>query len=113
MESPYSAGHSIVVIAVKDHSVVPEFLTTFLKSSQSSDIANSVAVLHNTRFDSYRIGSDVYHVGNLPRYTQVSLWFTQFPWLVTVFVLLICFLLAVWIRVWLRKRARVRLQGTE
>jgi cellulose synthase (UDP-forming) len=113
MESPYSAGHSVIVIAVKDHSVVPNFLTTFLRTSQSSDIANSVAVLHGTRFDSYRIGSDVYHVGNLPWYMQVSLWFTQFPWLVNVFVLFICFVLAVWIRVWLRRRARVRLQGTE
>jgi len=113
MESPYSAGHSIVVIAVKDHTVVPEFLTTFLKSSQSSDINFSVAVLHGAQFDSYQIGSDIYHVGNLPWYTQISLWFTQFPWLVNVFVLLICFLLAVWIRVWLRRRARVRLQGAE
>jgi cellulose synthase (UDP-forming) len=113
LESPYSAGHSIVVIAVKDHTVVPEFLTTFLKTSQSSDINFSVAVLHAVRFDSYQIGSDFYHVGNLPWYTQVSLWFTQFPWLVNVFVLFICFLLAVWIRVWLRRRARVRLQGSE
>ncbi len=93
--------------------MVPEFLTTFLKTSQSSDIAYSVAVLHGTRFESYQIGSDVYHVGNLPWYTQISLWFTQFPWLVNVFVLLICFILAVWIRVWLRRRARVRLQGSE
>jgi cellulose synthase (UDP-forming) len=111
LESPYSAGHSVVVVALKDHTVTAAFLDNFLKNSQSSDIANSVAVLHNGKFESYRIGSDVYHVGNLPLLMQISLWFTMFPWTIVLVVIFIAFFLSIWTRVWLRRRARKRLQG--
>ncbi|MHB1022880.1 MAG: UDP-forming cellulose synthase catalytic subunit [Acidobacteriaceae bacterium] len=113
IESPYKSGRSVVVIAVKDHAAVPQFLTAFLKADQSSDIANSVSVLHGNTFDSYRIGSNVYHVGYLSLWTQLTLWFSQFPWMIVVLVLVVCILMAVWLRAWLRRRARKRLQGED
>ena len=113
IESPYSQGRSVVVIAVKDHATMPQFLKAFLEVAQSSEIGQSVSVMHGSRFDSYRIGSDVYHVGDLSLLTQFGLWFSMFPWVVVIFVLIICFIMAVWIRVWLRRKARRRLQATE
>ena len=73
-----------MVIALRDHTVVPNFLSVFLKTSQSSDISQSVSVLHGSRFVSYRIGNDVYQVGSLSTWIQLNMLFSEFPWLIVV-----------------------------
>jgi cellulose synthase (UDP-forming) len=103
----------VLIVALRDHTVVPNFLSVFLKSSQSSDISQSVSVLHGTRFVSYRIGNDVYKVGSLSIWTQVNMLFSEFPWLIVVSTLFFCFFMAVLIRSMLRRRARARLQGND
>jgi len=113
IESPYSSGHSVVVIAVRDSANVPLFLTAFLQVAQSSEIANSVSVLHGNKFDSFRIGSNYYHLGYINPWAQLSLWFQNYPWLLVLGVVLTCCMLAVWLRVFLRRRARRRLAGRE
>ena len=113
IEWPRGSNRSVVVIALRDHSVVPKFLDVFLKTSQSSDISQSVSVLHESRFISYRIGDDVYHVGSIPWWTQMNILFSEFPWLVVVCMVIVCVLMAGLIRANLRRRARARLQGTE
>ena len=110
---PARSTHSVVVIALRDHNVIPSFLTTFLRVSQSSDIAQSVSVLHGTQFSSYRIGNDVYEVGSLSRWVSLQLYFQRYPWLVVILVFAACLLLASLLRVWLRRRARLRLQGED
>ena len=45
------------------------FMDTFMEVQQASDISGSVAVFHGTQFQSFRIGSEVYHVGVLPWWT--------------------------------------------
>jgi len=113
VEWPIGSTRSVVFIAVRDHNVVPKFLNTFLKYSQSSDISQSVAVLHGDRFTSYRIGSNVYHVGTLSWYIQLKMLFSAYPWLVVITTVVVCFLMAALIRAYLRRRARIRLQGTD
>ncbi|WP_213804931.1 UDP-forming cellulose synthase catalytic subunit [Granulicella sp. dw_53] len=113
IEWPSGSNRSVVMIALRDHTVVPNFLTVFLKTSQSSDISQSVSVLHGARFDSYRIGNDVYKVGSLSLWTRVNLLFSQFPWLIVVSTLFFCFFMAVLIRAMLRRHARARLQGSD
>ena len=113
IEWPSGSNKSVVVIALRDHSVVPNFINVFLKSSQSSDIEQSVSVLHGTRFVSYRIGNDVYHVGSLSPWVRFHMLFSEFPWLVVISTVIICILLAALIRAQLRRHARVRLQGNE
>ena len=113
LEWPAGSSRSVVVIALRDHRVVPEFLNVFLNTSQSSDISQSVSVLHGSRFTSYRIGSDVYRVGWLPPWTHVNMLFSQFPWLAVLSTIILCSLMAVLIRAMLRRHARSRLQGTE
>ena len=125
IEWPSGSSRSVVLIALRDHSVVPGFINTFLKYSQYSDISQSVAVLHGVsqrapgsdkdeaRFTSYRIGSSVYHVGSLSPWIQLTTLFSEFPWLVVITTVVVCVLMAALIRAYLRRRARMRLQGTD
>jgi cellulose synthase (UDP-forming) len=113
IESPMNSGRSVVLVALRDKSVVPEFLKVFLKTSQSSDISQSVSVLNGTRFVSYRIGSEVYHVGSLGWWIRLTQLFSQFPWLVVVVIVLFCVLMAALLRAILRRKARRRLQPVD
>ena len=113
IEWPSGSKRSVVLIALRDHSVVPKFLDAFLKTSQSSHISQSVSVLRGDDFTSYRIGNDVYHVGSLSWLIQLKMLATQFPWLVVLGVVIICVLIAAITRANLRRRARMRLQGNE
>jgi cellulose synthase (UDP-forming) len=112
VEWPSGSKQSVVVIALRDKSVVPNFLSTFLQTSQSSDISQSVSVLHGSHFSSYRIGNDVYRVGSLSLWLQLNMLFADYQWLMVISTLVVCFLLAVILRSALRRRARARLQGT-
>ena len=118
IESPYGSGdRSIVAIHLRDASAFPSFMDTFMDVQQSSDISGSVAILKgegpNFQFQSFRIGSKVYYVGNLPWWTRLTLWFMQVPWLAALIIIGLAFLMALWTRLWLRHRARARLRITE
>jgi cellulose synthase (UDP-forming) len=113
IESPFLPGRSVVAIHLRDASTFESFIATFLKVQQASDIAGSVSVLHGVQFQSFRIGSGVYHVGVLPWWTMLTLWFMQVPWLAAVVVIILAFLLAIWTRQWLRQKARKRLKINE
>jgi cellulose synthase (UDP-forming) len=111
VEWPSGSSHSVVVIALRDKEVVPNFLSVFLRTSQSSDVSQSVSVLHGSRFTSYRIGNDVYHVGTLSPWIKLNMLFEQYQWLTVLSILGVCILIAVILRSILRKKARSRLQG--
>jgi cellulose synthase (UDP-forming) len=115
IKSPYGPGgdRSIVAIHLKDAASFEPFMSTFIKVQQSSAIGGSVSVLHAAQFQSFRVGSDIYHVGVLPWWTRLTLWFMEVPWLAAVVVMVLAFLLAVWTRQWLRSKARARLRMTE
>ena len=99
-----------VAIRLKDSATFKPFMQTFLYVQQASDIQGSVAMLLGTRFQSFRVGSAIYHVGILPWWTKLTLWFMEVPWLAAVVVLVLAFLLAIWTRQWLRQKARSRLK---
>jgi cellulose synthase (UDP-forming) len=115
IESPFDPGgnRSVVAIHLKDASSFEPFMSTMITVQQSSDISGSVSVLHGSQFQSFRIGSEVYHVGVLPWWTRLTLWFMEVPWLAAVVVIILAFLIAIWTRQWLRGRARARLKMTE
>ncbi len=109
--SPYGQGgsRSIVAIHLKDGTVFEPFMNTFMAVQQSSDISGTVSVLHGTQFQSFRLSSEVYHVGVLPWWVQLRLWAAEYPWLIALVIVLLAFLVAIWIRQWLRAKARARL----
>jgi cellulose synthase (UDP-forming) len=111
IKSPYdvASSRSIVAIHLKDGAAFAPFMDAFLEVQQSHDISGSVAVFHGAQFASFRIGSEVYHVGVLPWWIYLMLWFTERPWLAALVVIVLAFLVAIWTRQWLRSRARERL----
>jgi cellulose synthase (UDP-forming) len=113
IESPWASGRTVVAVEMKDASVFEPMMGGFLESAQSSAVSGTVALLSGRRFESYRIGKTVYHVGALPWWTALSLWFSEVPWMVDLVVLAISLIFAVWIRGWLRARARRRLMVIE
>ena len=112
IKSPYgsSGDRSVVAIHLKDAAAFEPFMAAFIKVQQSSEISGSVSVLHGDDFQSFRIGADVYHVGVLPWWTRLTLWFMEVPWLAAVVVMVLAFLLAIWTRQWLRSKALSRLK---
>jgi cellulose synthase (UDP-forming) len=115
IKSPYDSGdsRSIVAIHLKDAPTFEPFMSTLMYVQQASDIQGSVSVLMGTRFQSFRVGNSVYHVGSLPWWTRLTLWFMEVPWLAAVVVLVLAFMLAIWTRQWLRHKARARLRMVE
>ena len=112
LEWPRGSNRSVVVIALRDHAAVTGFLTAFLEKAESSEISQSVSVLHGRGFVSYRIGNTVYRVGSLSLWLRLNLLFSQFPWLMVISTMVICLVLATLFRSMLRRHARMRLQGT-
>jgi len=115
IKSPFSPDqvHSVVAIHFRDASIFEPFMSSFITVQQASDISGSVAVLHGAHFDSFRVGAQVYNVGVLPWWTRLRLWMMPYPWLVALVAVVLSFLLANWMRQWLRGRARARLRGME
>ncbi|HEU5342389.1 UDP-forming cellulose synthase catalytic subunit [Edaphobacter sp.] len=108
---PNRSGHSAVLIVLRDTSEVPAFVTSFFNSAQSSDISQTVSVLHGTRFASYRIGNVVYGVGSLSVWVRINIFFARYPWAMAAVIALCCILLAILARAVLRRRARARLDA--
>jgi len=120
IQSPYDVAgdRSIVAIQLKDATVFEQFLGTFLRVQQSSDIAGTVSVLRSSQFGgsqfhSFRIGSAAYQVGALDWFTRLTLRLAGYAWLVALGVIAFCFLLALLIRRALRSKARARLTMIE
>ena len=115
IKSPYGPGddRSIVAIHFKDAASFEPFMATLIKVQQSSEISGSVAVLHSKQFQSFRIGADVYHVGVLPWWTALELWFMANPYLVPLVGIPLAIVLSIWVRQWLRNKARARLKMIE
>ncbi|HEX4038174.1 MAG TPA: UDP-forming cellulose synthase catalytic subunit [Acidobacteriaceae bacterium] len=113
VESPFESGRTVVLVDMRNAQNFDPMMTSLLETAQSSAVSGTVALLSGTKFESYRIGNNVYHVGILPWWTALSLWFMQVPWMVDLVVLAISFIFAIWIRGWLRAKARRRLQLME
>jgi cellulose synthase (UDP-forming) len=113
IEWPSGSKRSVVLVLMRDDAAVPSFLSAFLRTSQSSGIAQSVSVLHGEQFSSYRIESPVYYVGDISPFTRTAMIFQEFPWLIAVVVVILCFLMAVLLQAKLRRQARLRLQTSE
>jgi cellulose synthase (UDP-forming) len=113
IESPSSPDRSIVLIALQQNSSVNTFEDVFLERSQSRDISNSVALLRNSKFESYRLNGATYHVGDISWYAMMRIWLTQYFVLLLLVVTSLSFVVALWIRKWLSNRARQRLKLAE
>ena len=113
IESPYAAGHSIVLILLPNRDSDNRWLGLFLSVAQSSAISGGLSVVQDARFVSYSVRRGAYHVGSLPWPFRVHLWLTKAPWTIPGGVLACCLPLALCARGWLVRHAAARLNGSK
>jgi len=94
VESPFFAGRSIVMVAIRNDMAVDEFADVFLDRSQSSDIAHTVSLLRNGAFASYALDTPEYHVGVISPYSLLRLWLAEHFWLLLAAVSLLSLVVA-------------------
>ena len=109
VESPWHTERSIVTITLKQSESATPFIDAFWKVGESSDISESVSVLHGSTFSSYRVGDRFYHVGQLPWWERLRYWLVEFPWIIVPTTFILGLFVVPWIRLRLDKRARARL----
>ena len=112
-EWPRGSARTVVVVLLRDPVASANFAAAFLENSQSSAISQTVSVLRGTRFASYRIGYGCYRVGRIPLLARAAIVLTEFPWLIVLVVAIFSFPMAALIWAMVRRRARVRLQGSD
>lgn len=113
--SPFAphSNRSVVVIHYRNAALFEPMMKTLLDVQQASDISGSVCVYTGGQFQSYRLGDKTYHVGELSIMKRMEMFFMRYPWLAAVLVMGLAFLLAIWMRLWLRVHARSRLRPNE
>jgi len=110
LEWPLGSSHSVVLIALRDDTAAPGFLSSFLEPSPPSSIAKSVGVLRGPAFSSYQIGDRTYSVGTLPLWIRIHLFVSQFPAALVLISTFVCFLMAIMLRGIFRRQASERLE---
>jgi cellulose synthase (UDP-forming) len=112
-EWPRGSRRSAVVVVLRDAVAAENFVTAFAEISQTSAISQSVSVLHGTSFSSYRIGDNVYRVGEIPLPARAEMLLAEFPWMIILPAAIFCYLMAMLLWVMVRRHARMRLQTGE
>jgi cellulose synthase (UDP-forming) len=113
IEWPRRSNRSVVAIVLRDAGTASNFVAAFLDKSQTSEIAQSVSVLHGEQFSSYQVGTTSYRVGKISLVTRVAGVFQDAPWLIAIVTVISCFLMSALIQAALRRHARLRLQPEE
>jgi hypothetical protein len=112
-EWPRGSERSVVVVLLHDPAAAGNFVEAFLQNSQSPAISQSVSVLHGTSFSSYRIGDEVYRVGQISLPARAEIVLAEFPWMIVLLAVIFCYLMATLLWAMVRRRARARLQSFE
>jgi hypothetical protein len=99
-----------VLIVLQDSATADTFTSVLLDRSHSGDIANSVSLLRNAKFESYAVDGETYHVGNISWYAKMRIWMTQYFLSLLLVVSALTFFVAASIRDWFSKRANERLK---
>jgi cellulose synthase (UDP-forming) len=76
-------------------------------------ISQPASVLYGTSFSSYRIGDEVYHVGQISLPARAEIVLAEFPWMIVLLAVIFCYLMANLLWAMVRRRARARLQSYE
>jgi cellulose synthase (UDP-forming) len=113
IESPVAANRSIVLIALKDAGSSDVFTSVLFDRSHSGDLTGSVSLLRNAKFESYVVGDDFYHVGDVSSYSRMRIWLSQNFVLLLIAVMSLSFVIARWTRNWLQTQAHERLKLAE
>jgi cellulose synthase (UDP-forming) len=109
IESPVSAGRSIVTIVLRQKSAADKFAAALLDPSQSSGMAGSLTLLRDSTFQSFESNDVPYHVGDLSWFATMRLYLTRYFLLLLIVVLCLSFLTARFVYGWMAWHAQQRL----
>jgi cellulose synthase (UDP-forming) len=110
IQSPVSPDRSIVLIELKQDSAADLFADVFLDRSQSQDMAGTVSLLRNSKFESYAMNGKTYSVGDISWYAIMRDWLVRHYLLLLLAVTVFTFLSAWWIYQYLNWRFHERLK---
>jgi cellulose synthase (UDP-forming) len=110
IQSPASPDRSFVFVALKQNSCADEFAGVLLDRSQSRDISGSVSLLRDSKFHSYAMDGETYHVGNISYFALMRIYLTEHFLLLLLLVTLLSFVVARWVHAWLTLAAQERLK---
>jgi cellulose synthase (UDP-forming) len=113
IRSPSAPDRSIVAIELASDNAAAQYESVFLNRSQSDDIAGSLALLRNQRFESFRLNSPAYHTGNLTWFALMRLWMRRHFLLLLLGIALLVYITARWAHAWMAWHARERLKISE
>ncbi len=109
IESPVSAGRSIVTIMLRQNSAADKFAAALADPSQSSGVSGALTLLFDSTFQSFDGNKVSYHVGELSWLATMRLYLTRYFLLLLFVVLCLSFLTARFIYGWMAWHARQRL----
>ena len=102
---------SAMVFALHHPAEITDLRSAFSRVARTVSIRHHISLLRGSRFVSLRIGQHRHFVGLLPWWRRFSLLFGRWPVLLPAGLLLVTFPMAVVLRGFLRRRARLRLQA--
>jgi cellulose synthase (UDP-forming) len=109
IRSPYGNDRGMVVIAAKDDNSFGPMTAELLTQLPQDGIRDNVSVWQGGSFTSYRLFAASYLLGDSTPIESARLLLPQYPVLVALGLLAMCFVFAVWIRILIREKIRERL----
>jgi cellulose synthase (UDP-forming) len=113
IQSPVSPDRSFVLILLEQNSSANAFTGAFLDRSHPQNMNGSVSLLRNSKFESYRMDGNTYHVGNISHFALMRIYLTRYFLSLLLVVTLLSFVVARWVHGWLTLASRERLKLAE
>lgn len=108
--SPLNPGRSVVAISAVTPAGLDGLADLLERSSQNEGISGVVSLQVNGRFDSFRLTTENYVIGELEWRQAFYYWVGRYLWLVPVIVLTLALMLAQQLAKWVEWRANERLR---
>jgi hypothetical protein len=111
--SPLRADR-VVVAVVPGSEATNAVRALFTPSEREGPVYGGVAVSQNGRFESFLVGTQAYHAGELSQYQLATILVIEDYWLIPLFLLVFALMIAAWVR-WSTGRVaaeRLAAQGT-
>lgn len=110
--SPLHRDRVVVAIDLSDASgpgAAQAVRALFTPAERQGPVYGGVAVFESGRFESFLVGTAAYHAGELERYQFATVLLVEYYWLIPVIVLLLCLVIAAWVRIRTERVAAKRL----
>ncbi|HLY40343.1 MAG TPA: UDP-forming cellulose synthase catalytic subunit [Terracidiphilus sp.] len=109
--SPLRKDRVVVAIDPSGSDPMPAIRALFTPSERQGPVYGGVAVSRNGRFDSFLVGTQAYHNGELDRVQYGTVFLIEDYWLIPLLVLALTFVIVAWVR-WLTERVAERRLAT-